>query len=231
MTGQAEASDRRTGPGAATALSDPRSWVDLHGDILFRFALARLRDRHAAEEAVQEALLAALGARATFAGHCAERTWLIGILKHKVVDHLRRRIRDRGQGDEPDNDTTEKSAFTWESAWRQPPRRWSSAAQEDPASDLERQEFAAALRECLAGVPERAAQAFVLKIVDETDSDEICKVLSITPTNLWVLLHRARLRLRACLEQRWFLARDQTSAAKDAKPPAQPKGKPGKGRP
>lgn len=220
MTGQAEAPGSRANPanpGDPPARhdlrSDPRQWVDLHGDVMFRFALARLRDRDAAEEAVQETLLAGLKARASFAGDCSERTWLIGILKHKVVDQIRRRCRDRGGGEAPGNASTddpgpdfiESSTFGADTAWGKPPRRWKGVTN-DPAGELEREEFAAALKQCLAGVPERAAQAFLLKVVDEASAEEVCKALSISPTNLWVMLHRARLKLRACLEQRWFLA-------------------------
>jgi RNA polymerase sigma-70 factor (ECF subfamily) len=183
---------------------DPEQWVAAHGDVLFRYALARLRDTAAAEDAVQETLLAAWKARQNFAGQSAEQSWLIGILKHKIVDYIRRVSRERTQfADEPLPamlaDQFDEHGH-WKMAAGAGPKVWA----DDAATACERQEFWHVLDGCLEKLPPRTAQAFVLREVDGEDGDEVCKVLNVSPTNFWVLLHRARMQLRHCLEQNWF---------------------------
>lgn len=181
-------------------LSDPAQWVLLHGDALYRFALLRVRDAQVAEEVVQECFLAALQARAQFAGQCAERTWLIGILKHKILDHHRRLARTNTQP--LDDDSRVDAMFDRHKHWASPPRKWDKQVQiENP---VERDEFRDHFERCLKALPPQLATAFMLKVVDDADAQSVCKVLAITATNLWVILHRARLRLRKCLETHWL---------------------------
>jgi RNA polymerase sigma-70 factor (ECF subfamily) len=182
--------------------TDPERWVELHGDALFRFAMARLRDETAAEEAVQEALVDALRmlARGGFAGRSAERTWLIGILRHKVIDHLRRARREAPSGDAADLDAIVAETFDRRGFWRSRPPRWGP----DPASAIEREEFLGAFRCCLDAMPATHGEAFRLRELDGLTGEEVCQILGITPTNLWARLHRARLALRRCLEDRWL---------------------------
>lgn len=188
---------------ASRRLSDPETWLAQHGDILYRYALPRLRDPHLAEEAVQETLVAALQARTRFSGRSSERTWLVGILKHKIIDHFRRTKREQ-----PMEDLAEWSEARVEEAeagiWPQPqapaPQEWGADA---PAA-IERKEFQAALADCLTRLPRRAAEAFALRELEELSTAEICKALGVTPTNVWVMLHRARAQLRQCLETKWF---------------------------
>ena len=177
--------------------SDPERWLREHGDALFRFAVRRLRDPDLAEDAVQEALLAALERRESFRGQSSERTWLIGILRHKVLDILRRAARDAAAaGGEPD-----VLAATFEHGfWRERPSRWPG----DPALSVEREEFLAVLEECIRRLPPRTARAFCLREFDDLPSDRVCEVLEVTATNLWTLLHRARVQLRRCLDENWF---------------------------
>jgi RNA polymerase sigma-70 factor (ECF subfamily) len=178
---------------------EPEEWVDRYGDRLYRYALLRVRRPDLAADLVQETFAEAWRARASFAGRSAEATWLTGILRHKVIDHLRRARREASGTELPVADAGE-SFFTRRGLWRAYPARWPA----DPADALEREEFWAAVRACLAGLPDTLADAFLLRELDETDSDEICQLLAITPTNLWARLHRARLQMRACLERRWF---------------------------
>ncbi|MFG0283476.1 MAG: sigma-70 family RNA polymerase sigma factor [Phycisphaerales bacterium JB039] len=176
---------------------DPDRWVPDHGEALLRFAQVRLRDHDAACEAVQETLAAALGARDSFAGQASERTWLIAILKRKVVDEIRRRARTGPTSEDArqiEGDLFERGF------WRRRPADWPA----DPGASMQQQEFWDALEACLAALPERTGQAFVLRELDGLDTAEICEILALTPTNLSTLLHRARLRLRECLSQRWF---------------------------
>lgn len=185
--------------------SSPDRWLADHGDALFGFALLRVRDRAAAEDLVQETLLAAWRGRESFAGGSTERTWLIGILKHKLIDHWRRSAREPqnqipagAAADEPDVleqlfDAAEKDH------WRVQPSPWY-----DPDAALEQQQFWQIFTDCIAALPPAQAQAFSLCELDGLDGPEACKVLAVAPTNLWVMLHRARLRLRQCLENHWF---------------------------
>jgi RNA polymerase sigma-70 factor (ECF subfamily) len=186
-----------------TAASDPEQWVNHHGDALYRYALLRVRDPEQAEEAVQECLLAALASRESFAGRSAERTWLIGILKRKLVDHLRRRKRERPLGESEElrsTDSVEAAFFDEKGSWKVSPAKWGG----DPGRHLERREFWGVFQRCLKDLPSALAEAFLLREVDQVESKDICDVLGLSPTNLWTRLHRARLALRACLESHWF---------------------------
>ncbi len=191
-----------TTDGAAPALADPERWVDDHADALYGFALARVRDPEAARELVQEAFLAALRSRATFRGHSSERTWLIGILKHKVIDHFRGIYHDREILAADETSAHSSGEFDERGHWRARagPRDWGR----DAAQALEDEEFWRAFEQCRAALSGRIGAAFTLRELDELPTEDVCKVLNVTPTNLWVMLHRARTQLRRCLELNWF---------------------------
>jgi RNA polymerase sigma-70 factor (ECF subfamily) len=175
---------------------DPEHWLDRYGDYLFRFALARIGDPSAAEDVVQETLLAALKARHDFQNRSDFRTWLTGILKHKIVDHFRRQRPDRiGNGLDP-AELPSESPFDGRGRWKNPPRTWGS----DPLGRVERKEFLSWLFRCLGELPERMARVFSLREFEGVDTALICQELDISPTNCWTLLHRARMKLRRCLE-------------------------------
>ncbi len=182
-------------------LSDPQTWLDQHGDALYRYALMRARDPAVAEDLVQETLLAALRARDSFAGAAAERTWLIAILKNKLIDHFRRQAHESPLPDLDNTDDAIDALFSDEQGghWARPPAAWGN-----PETALDQARFWEAFNDCLAGLPERQARIFALSEVDGLSTDELCKVLEAQPSNVWVMLHRARLRLRECLELRWF---------------------------
>jgi RNA polymerase sigma-70 factor (TIGR02943 family) len=185
---------------------DFSAWVDQHGDYLYKYALFRLRDGSAAEDAVQETFLAALKSYRSFEGRGSERTWLVGILKHKVTDYFRRTMREAPIGETEDETFEHNEFFTrtdeWKNHWNYDyaPSDWHAT----PAELIERSEFWKVLNDCLSPLPKRAASAFTLREVDGLSSEEICQVLSISVNNLWVMLHRARLHLRNCLERNWF---------------------------
>jgi RNA polymerase sigma-70 factor, ECF subfamily len=181
-------------------LSDPATWLDRHGDVLYRFALLRVRIPAVAEDLVQETLLAALRAREHFAGQAAEQTWLVAILKNKIVDHFRRASRESPLPDTEHPDEAIDALFRDANGhWAQPPSAWA-----DPDQALEQAEFWQIFQDCLAALPARQAQAFALTEFDDHSSDALCNILGVSTSNLWVLLHRARMRLRECLEQHWF---------------------------
>jgi RNA polymerase sigma-70 factor, ECF subfamily len=166
---------------------------------LLRYAALELRNPESAEDCVQEALLAALSAEASFEGRSNLRTWLTGILKHKIVDAIRRASRER-PAERTEEETAELDALFDETGhWREPPQPW-----DYPDSALHQKQFLQALEACLAGLPARTAQVFMLREHLGLDTDEICKDLGLTATNCWVLLYRARMLLRECLEKTWF---------------------------
>lgn len=188
-----------------SALGNPESWLEAHGDYLFGYAVRRLRDRETAEDVVQETFLAALSARDSFAGRSSVRTWLIGILKNKIVDHIRKQSREKPFTEFESDDPSLRELFTSDGTWLREsaetkPMPWRS----DPEKLARNKEFLAILDDCLEGIPDRLAKAFMLKEIDDLSGKEVCQVLGINTTNLWVMLHRARMRLRRCLEINWF---------------------------
>lgn len=178
----------------------PSTWVDEHGDLLFRYAMQRAREPQIAEDLVQETFVSALGAKERFAGASSERTWLVGILRHKIVDHFRKSARQPNPlGDEAEA-ALEEPVFDRRGHWKSMPAKWAI----DGDSPAEKAEFWATFHECLAKLPPRAADAFCLRELSPLAGKEVCDVLGITATNLWTLLHRARMMLRRCLEENWF---------------------------
>ena len=183
----------------------PASSLELEGHrpYLMRFALLQLRDRSAAEDAVQETLLAAIQGAGRFAGQSSVRTWLIGILKHKIVDGIRKGAREQATGlgaGEAGTDDLD-AYFESDGHFVEPPGEWRS-----PESALEERRFFEVLERCLQALPAKTARAFTLRELLGLETDEICKELRVTPSNCWVMLYRARMSLRACLERTWFLA-------------------------
>lgn len=184
---------------------DPERWVTEYGDVLFGFAAARVRDQAIAEDLVQETFLAAIKARQRFAGRSTARSWLFGILRNKIADHYRLQSREVALADLEAPYPEEEGAFCasglgkdgW--AGRLAPKAW-----ETPDETLISKEFQEVLQRCLSRLPTRVAQAFSLREIEAVPSEEICKDLGLSPNNLWVMLHRARMGLRRCLEVHWF---------------------------
>jgi len=166
---------------------------------LMRFARAQLRNDAWAEDAVSETLLAALERPQSFAGQSQLKTWLVGVLKHKLVDQLRRQSREATLLTTDDGDDLDESLFDASGHWREAPRDWG-----DPEASCRQRQFLEVLEACVDRLPPVQGRVFMMREWLELDTDEICKALAITSTNLWVLLHRARLRLRECLQADWF---------------------------
>lgn len=186
--------------GAQREVPDVGHWVDEHADLLFRYALQRVRRRELAEDLVQETFVAALQSRGTFSGRSSERTWLVGILRHKIVDHLRQLARTQPNGQMHEVETTVASQFRRDGHWSRVPSKWGA----DPAALIENQDFWTVFHKCFGALPEPLASAFALREMEEFESREVCRTLDITESNLWVRLHRARLLLKDCLEDNWF---------------------------
>jgi RNA polymerase sigma-70 factor (ECF subfamily) len=186
-------------------LSNPERWMEEHGDYLFKFALIRLRDETKAEDAVQETFLAALKGGTSFAGKSAEKSWLVGILKNKIYDYYRKASRETAFTDLHFYDEEERERFVndgiGQGAWIHElgPQEWQRAGE-----SLDQEQFWHAYRACAGKLPEKIATVFNMREVDGLASKEVCALLNITESNLWVMLHRARMSLRQCLETNWF---------------------------
>jgi RNA polymerase sigma-70 factor, ECF subfamily len=180
-------------------LDDPADWVDQYGDVMLNFALARIGRREVAEDLVQETFLAAWRARDTFDGLSQRSTWLIGILRRKIADHFRAGARVPAPV-AADQVTAEGALFDRRGKWVYPPRRWT----QPPDKAAENAEFWHVLADCMSEMPGHLSQAFHLREIGLANTDEICRLEGITPKNLSVRLHRARLLLRQCLERSWF---------------------------
>ena len=180
-------------------MEDFRSRVEAERAYLLRYASLQLRDRHAAEDAVQETLLAALTGESGFAGRSNLRTWLTGILKHKIVDAVRRASRDGVAPDPGDEADLDALLYDRRGHWAEPPAAWP-----DPDASLEQAQFFAVLELCLERLPAKTAQAFMMREHLGFETADICKELGVTPTHCWVLLYRARAALRECLQTNWF---------------------------
>lgn len=185
---------------------DPQRWVDEHGDALFGYAMIRLRNPELAEDVVQETFMAALRGRDSYAGRASERTWLISILKRKIIDYFRKRreITASELSADDDADSLVGAMFDQSGMWKSnKPMTWT-----DPVGSLREKDFMKILRECLAGLPGRLADAFTLREMEQIPSEEVCQILGITSSNLWQMLYRSRVRLRRCLEVKWFEKHD-----------------------
>ena len=177
--------------------------IEQHRAYLMRYAMLQLRDRTAAEDAVQETLLAAIQGGERYAGRSSLKTWLTGILKHKIIDHHRRQAREQPLVDAERQDEAEveivSGSFAEDGHWLDFSSHWDA-----PDRSLESRQFWEVFEMCVRVMPARTARVFVMREVLELSTEEICKELGISTTNCWVMLHRARLALRACLETKWF---------------------------
>ena len=187
---------------ATLPLPQPRphlclSWLDRYGDDLYAYAVRRVRRPESAEDLVQETLLAAVEAFSTFEDRSSVRTWLIGILRHKIADHFRARYRH-----EPANagQIEEDALFDRRGRWKQAVHKWGG----DPQRLAELTELRTVLDDCVSKLPARMAYLITTRANQEATTSELCEELAISQDNAWMLLHRARLRLRHCLTTKWF---------------------------
>lgn len=173
-----------------------------HRSYLLRFARLQLRNDAWAEDAVSETLLAALSKPQSFSNKSQLKTWLVGILKHKVLDLFRSHAREvclDHDGAQNGNDELDQLAFTADGHYVQTPADWGN-----PEQDLSSRQFFLVMEACTDKLPAMLGRVFLMREWLELSSDDICKELGLTATNLYVQLHRARLRLRECLELNWF---------------------------
>lgn len=181
--------------------TNANNWVKLHGDYLYNYAYSRTQSKETAEDLVQETFISALKSIKSFRGDSSELTWLIAILKRKVIDYYRKSSRKK---------ETPLSHFVrpfhkdgnLEGHWilEKVPKDWDLNF-EDP---LRQSEFQNIMEICLATLPEKWKSVFILRIMEEINSDDVCKEVGCSPSNLWVIMHRARLQLRECIENKWL---------------------------
>lgn len=177
---------------------DPTKWIDLYSDYLFNYTITRVNNKDMAEDLVQETFLAGLKSMKNFKGEASERTWLISILKRKIIDYYRKINSNKGKAEvrmSYSDDETEGD--------------WLEERVADPfdktAEDLmQNSELGDAILECLSKLPEKQAEVFRMKTIEGYETEVICKELDITPSNLWVIIHRARTAMASCLEENWF---------------------------
>ena len=174
----------------------PIEWLEKYGDYLYAFAMSRLHNKEIAEDLVQETLLAALQSQQKFLRNSSEKTWLTAILKNKIIDYYRRSSRQVLFA----TDEEEADFFDRNGNWLNSPSDWNAT----PQNLLEQKEFQVILQECLANLPKNLSAVFTLREIEGLESKEICEILNLSPNNLWVMLHRARLHLRQSIETKWF---------------------------
>ena len=179
----------------------PDTWVDRYADYLFNYTMTRIEDAEIAKDLVQETFIAGLQAAPNFKGKAAERTWLVAILKRKIIDHYRKSNTSKGKAEvrmsyasqsDQDGDWLEEQAADPDSLLEN--------------DRIENEELGLAIQDCISLLPENHARVFTLKTIQGWSTEDICNEMGITSSNLWVMIHRARTGLMDCLNQRWFKA-------------------------
>ena len=177
-------------------------WVEKYGDYLYRYALMRLRDPQVAEDTVQETFLAALKNLHQFDGRVDVKYWLRGILRNKSVDYVRKSVRRKELQDQQVQEVVGQLLFKTSGIPTTRPKPWAF----DPDEAFAQEEFWDAFKACLEALPDQTRNAFYMKMIEEQETEEICKELDITDNYRWVMLHRARGQLKTCLESKWSVS-------------------------
>jgi len=186
-------------PQMSTNELHPEKWVDNYADYLFNYAVGRVSDAELAKDLVQETFVAGLNSAKNFKGDAAERTWLIAILKRKVIDHYRKINSKKGQAEVKIN---YKSGDEDEGDWLE--ERVADPFDKSGEDSIENEELGIAIQNCIAQLPSKQAKVFNMKTIQGMSTEDICNELGINPSNLWVIIHRARTSLVGCLNENWF---------------------------
>ncbi|GMN10971.1 hypothetical protein MTsPCn9_27170 [Croceitalea sp. MTPC9] len=178
----------------------PETWVDRYADYLFNYAVSRVSDSEIAKDLVQETFFAGLKSAKNYKGDAAERTWLIAILKRKVIDHYRKINSKKGKAE---------VRMSYVSSDDENEGDWLEERVADPFSKggddtLENEELGLAIQDCLSKLPKKQSLVFTMKTIQGIGTEDICNELGINPSNLWVMIHRARTALMGCMNQNWF---------------------------
>ena len=180
---------------------EPGQWVNAYGDILYRYAIARIQSKEVAEDLVQDTFLSALKGMESFRGESSQLTWMISILRRKIIDYYRKKSTKKEVSATQFDLPFHKDGIM-EHHWLQEraPKNWHESTDEP----LHQDEFQKIMQLCLSMLPDKWKSVFILKVMEEMQSDEVCKEIGCTASNLWVILHRARLQLRECIENKWL---------------------------
>ena len=180
---------------------NPETWVKEYGDYLYRYAYSRMRDSNAAEEVLQETLLAGVRYSDQYSGKGSVRGWLIAILKRKIIDYFRARKKHAhvGLGEEQDAFDPSAVLFDQQGNWKPGSFKWAPS----PDRSLEMSELTVVVQDCLKRIPQGQADVFVLSVMEEMETELVCEQLGISSSNLWVRMHRARLGLAKCVSEKW----------------------------
>jgi RNA polymerase sigma-70 factor (ECF subfamily) len=178
---------------------NPNKWIDLYSDYLFNFTITRVNDREIAQDLIQETFLAGLKSMKNFKGEASERTWLISILKRKIIDHYRKINSNKGKAEVRMNLNFDGED---EGDWIE--QRVADPFDKTAENTLENEELGLAIHNCISKLPAKQAEVFKMKTLLGYDTETICNELDITASNLWVIIHRARTSLAACMEKNWF---------------------------
>ncbi len=181
--------------------AEPHKWLESYGDMMFQYALPRINDSAIAEDIIQDTFLSALKGLSGFKGQASEKNWLFAILKNKIIDHYRKKTTEQAIISMPDLKTVDCEWFNDEGAWvsNKIPGDWNASD-----NQAERKEIQKIISWCKDHLKEMQRAVFTLKYLEDLNSDEICKVLNISSSNYWVLIHRAKLQMRDCVEKYWL---------------------------
>lgn len=177
---------------------NPNNWIQLYSDYLFNYTISRVNDRDIAKDLVQETFLAALGAMKNFKGEANERTWLTSILKRKVIDYYRKINSNKGKAEVRINFSDEENEGDWLET------KVSDPFDKTAEDKMENEELGLVIHECMSKLNTKHAEVFKMKTILNMETDDICNELNITPSNLWVIIHRARTAMAECLEKHWY---------------------------
>ncbi len=177
---------------------DPTKWVDSYSDYLFNYTIARVNDREMAQDLISETFMAGLKSMKNFKGDASERTWLISILKRKIIDHYRKSNSKKGKAEVHINYKDEESEGDWLE------ERVADPYDRTAEDDIQNQELGEAIYLCLGKLPEKQATIFKMKTIDGFDTETICNEFDITASNFWVIIHRARTAMADCMKKSWF---------------------------
>ncbi len=178
---------------------NPNNWIDLYSDYLFNYTITRVSDREIAQDLVQETFLAGLKSMSNFKGQASERTWLISILKRKIIDYYRKINSNKGKAEVRMSYNSDAES---EGDWLE--ERVSDPFDKTAEDQLENTELGDAIQDCLGKLPQKQADVFKMKSILGYETETICNELNITASNLWVIIHRARTALADCMEKNWF---------------------------
>ena len=177
---------------------NPNNWIKLYSDYLFNYTITRVNDREVAQDLVSETFLAGLKSMKNFKGEASERTWLVSILKRKIIDYYRKINSNKGKAEVRMTYNDDNAEGDWLE------ERVEDTSHKTADERLENTELGDAIYACLEKLPEKQAEVFKMKTILGYDTETICNELNITASNLWVIIHRARTALADCMEENWF---------------------------